>query len=257
VIPAAVFAAWVAFIDAPAAAREVASLRLAALRTAVTRGLVPGTFRDLGDGATLHFRELQADGALRDVFIHRQLAGPAARMQVIVAARARYDIPGEGRAILVELEDGESYEGRPGALDWRLTQFRRQHIRLPVPEATLPGKPRVDVLDNRALLGSPEPRLQGELHWRIGWVAAVLVLGFMAVPLSRLAPRQGRHARIPLAVLLFGVYAGFLTSGRTLLERGETPLVLGLWWVHAAVLLLAWLIVRRTGLRRHKARPRH
>ena len=41
------------------------------------------------------------------------------------------------------------------------------------------------------------------------------------------------------AVLLFAVYAGLLSAGRTLLERGETPRSLGLWWVHAAALLLA------------------
>jgi hypothetical protein len=30
-----------------------------------------------------------------------------------------------------------------------------------------------------------------------------------------------------------------MTSGRTLLERGDTPAGLALWWVHAATLLFA------------------
>jgi lipopolysaccharide export system permease protein len=41
------------------------------------------------------------------------------------------------------------------------------------------------------------------------------------------------------AVLLFAIYAGLLSAGRTMLERGETPRPLGLWWAHAAALLLA------------------
>lgn len=241
-LPTALLAAWVAFIDAPAAAREVAALRLAALRTAVTRGLVPGSFREVGEGATLHFRAIDVDETLREVFIQRELpaaAGGAPRMQVVLAERARYRIAPQGDAIFVELSDGQGYEGTAGALDWRLTRFREQLIRLPVPQARLPGRPRVDGLDNHVLLASNDARHVAELHWRIGWVASVLLLGFLAVPLARLRPRQGRHARIPLAILLFAVHAGLLTSGRTLLERGETPQWLGLWWVHAAVIALA------------------
>jgi lipopolysaccharide export system permease protein len=69
------------------------------------------------------------------------------------------------------------------------------------------------------------------------------VLGLLAVPLARVRPRQGRHARVPLAVLLFALHAGLLTSGRTLLERGETNPMLGLWWTHALVIALGLAIL--------------
>ena len=73
----------------------------------------------------------------------------------------------------------------------------------------------------------------------MSWVLITVVLGLVAVPLSRLRPRQGRHARVVWAVLLFAVYAGLLSAGRTLLERGETPRPLGLWWAHAVAVALA------------------
>jgi lipopolysaccharide export system permease protein len=265
VLPAALLAAWVAFFDGPAAAREVVALRMEALRTAVTRGLVPGSFRDLGGGITLHFRAQDAEGQLLDVFVQRELpagADAAPRMQMLLARRARYAIVDAGAAVTVLLFDGQSHEGVPGSLDWRITRFGEQLLTLPVPAARLPGRRRVDVLGNAELLDAGEPPLVAELHWRIGWVVPVLLLGFLAVPLSRLAPRQGRHARVPLAVLLFAVYAGLLTSGRTLLERGETPLLLGLWWVHAAAFVLAALLLgwpralaRAAAGRARKARP--
>jgi len=242
VVPVALLAAWVAFIDGPVAAREAVAMRLEALRTAVTRGLSPGSFRAIGEGATLHFTARDDDGTLHGVFVQRDLpvdAGGRDRMQVLTAQSARFQVNAAGDAIEVELLDGQSHEGAPGALDWRITTFRRQLLRLPAPQARLPGPPRTDLIGNRELLASDEPRLVGELHWRIGWVAAVLVLGFLAVPLARLSPRKGRHARMPWAVLLFAVHAGLLTSGKNLLERGETPAALGLWWVHALVLLLA------------------
>lgn len=242
VLPATALAAWVAFVDGPAAARDAVALRLEAIRAAVTRGLEPGHFRPLGEGATLHFEAREADGTLRGVFLQRELAPTAdgaSRMQVLVAQRAVYRLLPADEAIEVEFRDGASYEGRAGALDWRVLEFGRQVLRVPVPHARLPGPPRTDQLDNATLLAARDPRLIGELHWRIGWVAAVLVLGMLAVPLARLPPRQGRHARVPLAVLLFALQAGLLITGRSWLERGETPAALGLWWVHASVLLLA------------------
>ncbi len=243
---AAALAAWTAFIDGPAAARGVVALRTDALRTAVTRGLAPGQFRSLGHGATLYFREFDADGALRDVFVQRDVpvAAGGTRMHLVLADRARYALSADNRSYTIELAEGHSYEGTPGEGAWRITQFRQQTIRVPTPQVTLPGKPRVDVLGNRALLASADPRLGAELHWRLAWVLNVVVLGLLAVPLARLRPRQGRHARVPWAVLLFAVYAGLISAARTMLERGDVPAVLGLWWVHAIAVALGLALLR-------------
>ncbi|MEO6185748.1 MAG: LPS export ABC transporter permease LptF [Steroidobacteraceae bacterium] len=244
---AALLAAWMAFVDGPAAARDVVKLRTEALRTAVTRGLYPGQFRSLGHGVTLYFRAQDADGALRDVFLERDVppeAGRRARMQIVLAASARYAVSPDNNSYTIDLTDGRNYDGVPGEGAWRITQFRVQSIRVPTPQATLPGKPRVDVLDSAALLASTDRRLQGELHWRIAWVLDVIVLGMLAVPLARLRPRQGRHARVLWAVLLFAVYAGLLTAGRTMFERGAVPQVLGLWWVHVVAVLLGVAVLR-------------
>ncbi len=249
---AALLAAWMAFVDGPAAARDVMKLRTEALRTAVTRGLIPGRFRSLGHGATLYFRAQDADGALRDVFLERDMpagTGRRARMQVVLAASARYAVSPDNNAYTIDLTDGRNYDGVPGEGAWRITQFRVQTIRVPTPQATLPGKPRVDVLDNAVLLASTDLRLRGELHWRIAWVLDVIVLGMLAVPLARLRPRQGRHARVLWAVLLFAIYAGLLTAGRTMLERGAVPQALGLWWVHGVAVLLGLAVLRLPALR--------
>lgn len=239
---AAMLAAWIGFVDGPGAAGRLAQMRTEALRTAMSRGLAPGQFRALGSGVTLNFRSSDPDGTLREVFVERDLA-PAAdgreRLQVVLASSARYSLAVEGGYYLIELADGESHEGTPGSGDWRVTRFQRQTLRIPQPEASLPGRPRVDALTVGQLRASTDPRFNAELHWRVSWVLITVVLGLVAVPLSRLRPRQGRHARVVWAVLLFAVYAGLLSAGRTLLERGETPRSMGLWWVHAAALLLA------------------
>ncbi len=248
---AAALAAWIGFVDGPGAARQLAQMRIEALRTAQARGLAPGQFRALGSGLTLSFRARDPDGTLREVFVERDLA-PAAdgreRLQVVLADTARYALQPDGY-YHIELADGESHEGSPGSGDWRVTRFRRQLLRIPAPEASLPGRPRLDALSVRELRATPDPRYAAELHWRVSWVLITVVLGLLAVPMARLRPRQGRHARVVWAVLLFAAYAGLLSAGRTMLERGETPQLLGLWWAHAAALLLAagMLLLPRAG----------
>jgi len=255
----ALLGGWIGFIDGPHASRRLAELRTEALRTAVTRGLAPGQFRALASGVTVNFRSVDTDGTLREVFLQRDLpaaAGGHARMQVVLAARAYYSVSADNDYYRIELLDGENYEGAPGSGDWRVTRFAQQTIRVPTPSTSLPGRPRVDALTLHELRISSDPRLYAELHWRVSWVLITLVLGMLAVPLARLRPRQGRHSRVVIAVLLFAVYAGLLSAGRTMLERGDTPRPMGLWWVHTAALALGggllllprasdWLVRRR------------
>lgn len=236
-------AAWVALSDGPRAARRAVELRTAALRSIATRQLLPGTFSSMGEGNTLYFRAIAADGSLQDVFVQRDLPG-ASRMQVLLASSARQRLAPDGDAWLVELSDGRSYEGVPGAGDWRITAFSRQVLNIPMPRATLRGPPRVDGFTNSELLAAGSPRHIAELHWRIAWIIEVMVLGLAAVALARLGPRQGRYARLPWAVLLFALYAGLVTAGRTTLARGELPIAAGLWWVHALAVLAILLLLR-------------
>jgi len=84
-----------------------------------------------------------------------------------------------------------------------------------------------------------------ELHWRLSTPITALVLMLIAVPLSRLRPRQGRFGRIGLAILAYFLYSQLLVAARTWIESGALPDFVGLWWVHAIALCVAfWLLAR-------------
>ncbi len=240
----AILAAWVTFIDAPQAARRAVALRVEAQRSSVVRQLVPGSFHALGQGVTVYFRAMDAEGSLQDVFMQRQWPDAGAHVQVLQARSARQQLMPSGDVLQVELRDGSSYEGVPGEADWRTTKFARQVLNIALPGGALGGPPRVDGLTSAELLRSAQPREQAEWHWRLAWVINVILLGLVAVPLARLAPGQGRYARLPWAVLMFAAYAGLLTAGRTMLGRGELPPAAGLWWAHAAVAGLGFWLLR-------------
>jgi lipopolysaccharide export system permease protein len=82
-----------------------------------------------------------------------------------------------------------------------------------------------------------------------------LVLTLLAVPLARLRPRQGRYARIGLAILIYFVYSNLLAAAKVWVARGLLPEGVGLWWVHATLVGLALLALFREEIWR-RVRPR-
>jgi lipopolysaccharide export system permease protein len=94
-----------------------------------------------------------------------------------------------------------------------------------------------------SLISSHDPAERAELHARLAMPLMCAVLALLAVPLARLRPRQGRYARVWIAVVIFFLYVNLITVGKVWIARGALPEVFGLWWTHAAVLLLALLII--------------
>ena len=100
------------------------------------------------------------------------------------------------------------------------------------------------------------PEAVAELHWRIAIPLSIPLLMMLAVPLSKVNPRQGKFGRLLPALSLFLTYYILLIVSTSLLEDGKLPLALGMWWIHALVLLLATLLLlqHRAGAQRLKAR---
>jgi lipopolysaccharide export system permease protein len=88
------------------------------------------------------------------------------------------------------------------------------------------------------LLDSDDIRLRTELQWRLSLPLLVFIVTLMAVPLSRVNPRQGRFLKLLPAILLYMAYLSILIAARGALEKGKIPPTLGLWWVHAIFLAI-------------------
>ena len=93
-----------------------------------------------------------------------------------------------------------------------------------------------------------------EFHWRIAMPVVMVVLALLAVPLSYIAPRQGRYGKVGAALLVFIVYLNLMAFTRAQLDDRALPIELNFWWVHFPFLLLALgLIYRRNrGLLLHR-----
>jgi lipopolysaccharide export system permease protein len=57
--------------------------------------------------------------------------------------------------------------------------------------------------------------------------------------LSKVAPREGRYAKLLVAVLCYLIYVNCLGLGRAWIAQGKLAPWLGLWWVHIPTALIA------------------
>ena len=104
------------------------------------------------------------------------------------------------------------------------------------------------------LLGSNDPHDRAELAWRVAAPISVLILTLLAVPLAHIAPRQGRYGKIVVGIAAYLLYSQLIGMGQAWIAKGRISDVVGLWWVHALMLVWALLLVaRRQNLLRWRA----
>ena len=231
---------WLSLDAAPRAFAAVLDLRALALRAGQFTPLAPGRFRSFAGGAAVVYAQGQsADGTLSNVFVERNHDGV---VEVALAGRARHEVAADGRSLSITLYDGERFEGTPGGAQFRMMRFVQHTIPVQMPPPAVAGTD-LDAAPTRSLLHAPDLERRAELQWRLALPVMCLVLALVAVPLSRLRPRQGRYARLGLAILLYLAYSNLVAAGRVWLEHGQIPAELGLWWTHVVVLLLALLLL--------------
>jgi lipopolysaccharide export system permease protein len=236
----AMLLAGLSLFVAPAAAGRMLELRSEALRAGQFAPITAGKFRIFGGGSTVVYAQgAEGDGTLTRVFVERDRGG---KQEIALAQRATHAYSADGNQQVITLYDGERFEGIPGERRFRIVRFAENTIPVRLP-ALSDSAVAFEGAATSVLLASGGREAAAELHWRIAFPIMAVVLALIAIPLARLRPRQGRYARIGYAVLLFFIYISLAIAGRQSLARGGLPQWLGLWWVHAIVLLLAAAIL--------------
>jgi lipopolysaccharide export system permease protein len=208
-----------------------------ARREADLGSIEPGRFTEVGPhNAVVYGERILADGSMENVFLQRRLADGVVE---VVVARSGEQVESDNPDVrYLVLRDGRRYEGVPGTTQFRVVEFAEHGIpyRLPSLDPEEP-KPRAMSFFNLLRAGGLEHI--AEMQWRIGVPLATIILAILAVPLARTQPRAGRYGRLAIGLLIFIIYLNMLSASKAWIEQGSVSPLLGLWWVHGAMLLLA------------------
>lgn len=225
---------------APWAVRLTTLIKSYAHHNAQVGTFASGRFKVDHDGrGVLYAAAVSRDGReLKNIFME----GPNGKRQdVISATNGIRQVHGDRGAGTLILHDGYRYDGTPGKLNFRIVKFAEHGVRISPTEPTLAPEGYA-AMPTPALLGKPDLGAISELEWRLSVPISVLLLVFLAVPLARTSPRQGRYGKLFAAILAYVIYSNLIGIARVWLEKGVLPEAIGIWWVEA-LLLIAGLIL--------------
>ncbi|MGN6314536.1 MAG: LPS export ABC transporter permease LptF [Rhodanobacteraceae bacterium] len=257
-IGAAVLIALISLWLGPLATRTANAEVEQANRSVIAAGLEAGRFTELpGKGGIIFVDTLSPDGTkLGKLFVESERPGtqdgkPVTQIDVITATHGELYHEGTQDNRFIALFDGHRFDGHLGHDNWRLMKFARNDLALSPPDDNGDEDDPEHSRATSLLIGDKDPAARAELQWRIGAPFAALVLGLLALPMSRQNTRSSTLGKLVIAVLAYLVFANLLVLARTFIAQGKVPAALGLWWVLIPVFVLsAWLFARQYAVRR-------
>ncbi len=180
---------------------------------------------------------------MQNFFLH--VEDPTAK-RAMLASKAVLFIDQKSGDRVLQISGGSRYDQSKADKTFTIFKFSEHGIR--VPPLNTQVRERLGSKPTLGLLASDDVKDTAELHWRFGVILSAPIMALLAFPLSYTTPRQGRFGKLAIGILLYALYANLLITGKSMLEDGKIPSILGLWWVHIPFLLLSlWMVWRRYG----------
>jgi lipopolysaccharide export system permease protein len=220
-IVVALFSAWVR----PWAYTQSYEIKAAAEAAAETSRIRAARFYTFGESKRTVFIEHIANNGsdLQGVFIRTRKGDD---LQIITAPRGVFSYLAKPLYHRLQLEDAQVFEKVSDGTDL-LAQIGSFTFWLPAQTPQAPGY-RVKSAPTRTLRQSSDFEDKAEFQWRLSTPISALLLALAAIPLSRSRPRQGRFAKILLAIGIYAIYFNLLDVSRSWVEQGSLAYI---WWV--------------------------
>lgn len=201
--------------------------------------IMPGRFQQASNQkAVIYVQGLNDNGDLDEVFVAQSLRDEENRViggSVVMADRGAV-IAAESGAQTLVLSDGMRYAQSRHEGEFQVMQFDNYQLQIKEQESSEYIR-KLEAYSTLELMQDNAPEAQAELQWRIAIPLAMPLLTLIAVPLSRVNPRQGKFARMAPALLIYLGYFLILMAARSAVADGAIPASIGLWWIHILLLM--------------------
>ncbi|CUA84421.1 LPS export ABC transporter permease LptF [Pseudidiomarina woesei] len=201
--------------------------------------IMPGRFQQASNQkAVIYVQGLTENGDLDEVFVAQSLRDENNRViggSVVMADNGAVIAAATGAQTLV-LSNGMRYAQSLDEGEFQVMQFDNYQLQIKEQEGSEYIR-KLEAYSTLELMNEPNTEAQAELQWRIAIPLAMPLLTLIAVPLSRVNPRQGKFARMAPALLIYLGYFLILMSARSAVADGAIPASIGLWWIHVLLLV--------------------
>jgi lipopolysaccharide export system permease protein len=203
----------------------------------------PGQFNQAGHSDSVFYLESISEDKLElQEVILSQIGADGTIMEVAKSGRQKVDDK-TGDLFLV-LGPGQRIEGVAGQKNFKFLDYE-QHGILIQKKKNPAGKVHSIEKTVAQLWSSSRISDRVELQWRIAIPVVLVILAIVAVPLSHIAPRQGRFGKVGYALVVYLVYINLIVATRAQLEAGVVPMVINFWWVHLVFIAFAAVLFYR------------
>jgi lipopolysaccharide export system permease protein len=204
--------------------------------------VTPGMFRESNQADRVYFVETLdvKTSRIENVFVR---SVQNSKLGTMVARHGFQETLPNGDRFLVLL-NGTRYEGTPGQQDYRIVEFERYAMRMDS-VAAKQALPNLRALTTPQLWQNPTTWNLSELEWRLGLPISAAILALLAIPLSFVNPRVGRSLNLITAIVLYMLYSNMISVTNAWVGQGKMAPGIGLWGIHALMLLITVLFFYR------------
>lgn len=239
IIPLSILSAGLSMYAAPWAEAQTKILMHQDKQNADIRGISAGRFSEYSGGELIFYTEsVDEAGNMQQVFVQNK---QGEKFGIINAKGGRLETRDGG--LYVVLENGERIQGIPGQKDYSIETFDEYAV-LVEKKATVLKLER-DAFATQDLWYSQELSDVAELQDRFNGPMGVLLLAFLAVPLSRLSPRGGVYGSVLVAFGIYFAYGNLQRVNHSWVISEIVPAWLGYFWVDALLSLLGLIMLLR------------
>jgi lipopolysaccharide export system permease protein len=206
--------------------------------------VIPGRFQQTSDNKAVifvHDTDNETE-TLQKVFLSQRASG-SDEVHLIYAKQGRVEESAFGEQNLI-LINGNQYDGKKRQNDYQIVNFDEYTVTITPPNREQERR-KLAAVSTAELWHLEGIEASAEFQWRVAIPLSLPFLVLIAVPLSAVDPRQGRFGKMLPALLLYLGYFLLLLASRRIMEDGNLPSFLGLWWVHVVMLIIGIGLIAR------------